>query len=323
MKLIIQIPCLNEEETLPQVVADLPKSIPGVDIVEYLVIDDGSTDQTVEVAKELGVHHIVSLGTNRGLATAFRTGVEYSLRQGADIVVNTDGDNQYCGHDVQKLVRPILDGRADIVVGCRPIVDHPEFGFFKKTLQLAGSWVLRLLSKTDVRDAASGFRAFSREACQRIFIHTSFSYCMEMLIQAGNSTMRIGSVDIRVNPKTRDSRLFKSIPQYIWKSGKTMISMFVLYRPGRFFLSVALPLLLTAFVLGARFLYLVYFAVSHEPGRTYLPSLILLTICGVFGALLLFLGVLAELIKAQRRLTEEILYLERIRAERKEGTFPE
>lgn len=312
MKLIIQIPCLNEEKALPQVISDLPKSIPGIDVIEYLVIDDGSDDRTADIARELGVHHVVSLGSNRGLATAFRIGIETAVRNGADIVVNTDGDNQYCGEDIPKLVEPIIRGTADVVVGCRPILAHPEFGFVKKTLQIVGSFVLRLLSKTSVKDAASGFRAFSREACQRIFIHTSFSYCMETLIQAGNNRLRVESVDIRVNPKTRDSRLFKSMPHYLWKSGMTMSSMFVLYQPGKFFVSAALPMLFGALLLGFRFVYLIYFDLNHDPTRTHLPSLILMSVLAVFGVLLGFLGVLAELVKAQRRLTEEILYLERV-----------
>ncbi len=235
MKLFIQIPCFNEEKTLAETVADLPKHIEGIDSIEVMIVDDGSTDRTVDVARECGVHHIVRLGSNRGLATAFRRGTEYALAQGADILVNTDADNQYCGADIPKLVEPVLKHEADLVVGCRPITDHPEFNPVKKLLQLAGSWTLRHISKTTARDAASGFRAFSRETLQRIFIHSKFSYCMETLIQAGNSGIRVASVDIRVNPKTRESRLFKSIPQYIKKSGGTMLAMFVLYRPGRFF----------------------------------------------------------------------------------------
>ncbi|MCP3965720.1 MAG: glycosyltransferase family 2 protein [Lentisphaerae bacterium] len=212
MKLIIQIPCFNEENTLAETIADLPKNIPGIDKIEVMVVDDGCTDGTVSVAKSLGVDHIVRLGTNRGLATAFWRGIEHAMDHGADILVNTDADNQYCGADIAKLVQPVIEDEADMVVGCRPIAKHPEFKFLKKMLQLFGSWTLRKISKTNVRDAASGFRAFSREMCQRIFIHSRFSYCMETLIQAGNSGCRVASVDIRVNPKTRESRLFKNIP---------------------------------------------------------------------------------------------------------------
>lgn len=291
--------------------------MPGVDIVEYLVIDDGSTDRTSEVAKECGAHHVLRLGSNRGLATAFRRGVDYALEHGADIVVNTDGDNQYCGADISKLVQPVLEDRADIVVGSRPIVDHPEFGSVKKLLQLMGSWVLRMISKTTVRDAPSGFRAFSREACMRIFLYTKFSYCMETLIQAGNNGLRVASVDIRVNPKTRDSRLFSSIPQYVWKTGSTMVSMFVLYRPSRLFFTTASLLFAGALALGVRFIYLVYFFDEADPTRTHLPSIILLAILALAGFLLVAVGILAELGRSQRRLTEEALYQSRLAASHK------
>jgi glycosyltransferase involved in cell wall biosynthesis len=310
MKLIIQIPCLNEERTLAATVADLPREVTGFDCVEFLVIDDGSTDRTAQLARELGVHHVLLLGSNRGLATAFKMGVEFAVTQGADVVVNTDGDNQYCAADIAALTRPIVKGEADLVVGCRPIIDHPEFGRIKKGLQMLGSSVLRAISKTTVRDAASGFRAFSREACQRIFIHTKFSYCMETLIQAGNSGLRVTSVDVRVNPKTRDSRLFKSIWQYINKSGGTMLSMFVLYRPGRFFSVLGCFFLAISMVLGLRFVYLVYLAPPEE-GRSHLPSLILLALFGMTSVIVFTLGVLGEISKSQRRLAEECVYLQR------------
>ncbi len=311
MKLIIQIPCLNEAPTLPQTIADLPKAIPGIDIIEILVVDDGSTDDTVAVARACGAHHVLSLGTNRGLGVTFMRGIEKALSLGADIVVNTDGDNQYCGADIAKLVAPILADQADLVLGCRPIDDHPEFGRVKKLLQKLGSATLRALSKTEARDAASGFRAFSREACLRLFVYSSFSYCMETLVQAGNSRIRVASVDVRVNRQTRQSRLFKSIPEYIWKSGTTMLAMFVLYRPGRFFGLLAGACLGGAFVLGLRFLLLVYILHPQDTHRTYLPSLILLAILAITGVLLGALGVIAGLIRAQRQLGEETLYLRR------------
>jgi glycosyltransferase involved in cell wall biosynthesis len=314
MKLIIQIPCLNEEDTLPQTLADLPREVPGIDVVEFLVIDDGSTDRTVEIARECGAHHVLTLGSNRGLATAFRKGVDYALAQGADIIVNTDGDNQYCGADIPKLVQPVLEDKADIVVGSRPITDHPEFGIVKKLLQVAGSWVLRLISKTTVRDAPSGFRAFSREACLRIFLYTKFSYCMETLIQAGNNGLRVASVDIRVNPKTRDSRLFSSIFQYLWKTGSTMVSMFILYRPSRLFIALSVLFGLPALFLGGRFIYLVYLLESSDPKRTYIPSLLLMAVLALCSFLLLVVAILAELSRSQRRLTEETLYQARLAA---------
>lgn len=311
MKLIIQIPCFNEELTLPATLSELPKEIKGIDVIEVMVVDDGSVDGTVRVAQDLGVKHIVKLGSNRGLATAFRRGSEYALSQGVDILVNTDADNQYCGEDIAKLVEPILKHEADMVVGCRPIIDHPEFHPIKKAMQLLGSWALRRISKTAARDAASGFRAFSRETLQRIFIHSMFSYCMETLIQAGNSGVRVASIDIRVNPKTRESRLFKSIPQYIRKSGGTMVSMFVLYRPGRFFACCAMPFISIAMLLGLRFMYLVYVLGAVNKGRTYMPSLILLAVCSIIGTLLVSLGIIGEILKAQRKIIEECLFLQR------------
>lgn len=307
MKIIIQIPCLNEEATLPAVLRDLPRSLPGIDCIEFLVVDDGSTDRTVQVAKENGAHHVISLGSNRGLGRAFPAGIAKALQLGADIVVNTDADNQYNASGIPALIAPILANRADLVVGCRPIVDHPEFGPLKKLLQRLGSSILRALSGTDIRDAASGFRAFSRAACMRIFVYSRFSYCMETLIQAGTSGIRVVGVDIEVNPSTRPSRLFKSIPEYVIKSGTTMLAMFVLYRPGKFFAVLAAIPLLGAFLLGLRYILNVY--CYPVPERTYIPSLILTAILGMTGVLLLSLGVIAELLKAQRKLTEENLYL--------------
>ena len=317
MKVIIQIPCYNEAQTLPATVKELPRSLPGVDIVEFLVVDDGSTDGTADVARSLGVHHVLSLGSNRGLATAFSRGIERALQLGADIIVNTDADNQYCAADIAKLLPPILENKADLVVGSRPIKDHPEFGPVKKLLQLMGSLTLRWISKTDVRDAASGFRAYSREACLRNFIYSSFSYCMESLIQAGNMGLRVASVDVRVNPKTRESRLFRSIPQYICKSGGTMVAMFVLYRPGRFFSTIGGAFLTAALAIGIRFIYLVYF--TDHTGRTYLPSLILLAVCALAGFFMILFGILGELIKFQRRIAEENLYLLRKQTTDKHG----
>ena len=306
MKLIIQIPCLNEEDTIAQVVRDLPRSIPGIDVIEYLVIDDGSTDRTVQEARAAGVHHIVNLGTRRGLARAFSYGLEQALLQGADIIVNTDGDNQYQGADIPKLIRPILEGRADMVVGCRPIVDHPEFTPVKKLLQLAGSSVLRSLSQTTVRDAASGFRAFSRDTAMRTFVHSNFSYCMETLIQAGEARIRVASVDIGVNQKTRESRLFDNTLQYLWKSGSTILLMFVLFRPSRFFVTLALPLLTGSALLITRFLYKIYFTDALAQGRTHLPSLIFATVLGMASGGLFCLAVVAELMRKNRRLLENI-----------------
>lgn len=307
MKLIIQIPCLNEEETLPSVFKGLPNKIDGIKSIEYLVIDDGSIDNTVSVAKSLGIHHILRLGTNRGLAQAFEVGVNFALKNGADIIVNTDGDNQYNGKDIVKLVKPILNNRADMVIGCRPIINHPEFSNTKKILQIVGSFVLRRLSKTSVRDAASGFRAMSRETALKLIIHSQFSYTMETLIQAGNSGLRVDSVDISVNPKTRDSRLFSSTTSYIKKSLGTMISMSIYYRPSFIFNLIGFLSLLFTFILGSRFVFLTYIITSPDLERKYIPSLILLSIFAILSILMFVVGIICELLAKQRKITEEIL----------------
>jgi len=309
MKLIIQIPCFNEEDNLATTVGDLPKEVEGFDTVEYLLIDDGSTDKTFEIAKELGIHHIIQLGSNRGLATAFKLGIEYAIDMGADVVVNTDGDNQYCAKDIPKLTTPIIEKKADLVIGCRPIRNHKEFGFTKKILQFVGSWALRRISNTTVRDAASGFRAFSRETCQRLSIVSQFSYTMESLIQAGNNGLRLASVDIRVNKKTRESRLFKNIPEFIFKSGSTILMMFLLYRPGRFFTLCSCFFLIPSLMLGIRFLYLIN--TYENSSRTYIPSLILLSILALVGFLMIAIGLIGIKIKALRQIQHEILYITR------------
>ena len=309
MKLFIQIPCYNEEATLPATVRDLPREVPGCDSVEVVVIDDGSTDRTVEVARSLGIRHIVRLKRNCGLAAAFRAGIDYALSHGADIVVNTDGDNQYCGADIPLLVRPVLEEGADVVVGCRPIRANREFSLTKKLLQYLGSWTLRRISRTGVRDAASGFRAFSRDACMRIFIHSRFSYCMETLIQAGNSGMLVASVDIRTNPRTRESRLFRGIAQYVRKSGGTMLRMFMLYRPGAFFSLLSVPFWLLAFGIGLRAVALV--AARHHTFKEYTPSFFLLVTFALVAIMCDVVALIGELLRAQRRLTEETLYLQR------------
>ncbi len=309
MKLIIQIPCLNEEKTLPLTIADLPTVIPGIDIIEYLVIDDGSTDRTVEVARECGVHHILQMGTNRGLGIAFSSGIERALSLGADIVVNTDADNQYQGADIPTLLAPILSNEADLVVGNRPIKDHPEFSWTKKILQRTGSWALRSISRTDVRDAASGFRAFSRETCLKLLVHTRFSYCMETLIQAGNANLRVADVDIRVNPRSRPSRLFSNIFQYILKSGGTILMMFCLYRPGAFFALFSSAFFLMSIGLGVRYSYLAFY-LGEGLGR-HIPSLILLSIFAFWSVLFAALGIIGEITRVSRRVSEENLYLNR------------
>lgn len=312
MKLIIQIPCFNEEKTLPQTIADLPSEIPGIDSIEYLVVDDGSTDRTVDVAHECGVHHVLSLGTNRGLGIAFSAGIEKALSLDADMVVNTDADNQYCGEDIPLLLTPLTNNEADLVVGSRPIKNHPEFSLVKKILQVTGSWALRTISRTDVRDAASGFRAFTREACMKLFIHSRFSYCMETLIQAGNANLRVATVDVRINPRTRPSRLFRNIPQYVIKSGGTILMMFFLYRPGVFFALLSSGFFLAALGLGIRYSYLAFY-LGEGVGR-HLASLILLSIFAFWAVLFGALGIIGEITKASRRVNEENLYMLRKQA---------
>ena len=242
VKLIIQIPCFNEEKTLPQTYADLPKEIDGIDQIEVMVIDDGSTDKTVRVARELGVDHIIRHGGNRGLAATFSTGIRACLQRDADIIVNTDGDNQYCGPDITRLVIPLLRGEATIVLGDRQTSKVAHFSIPKKLLQRVGSMVVRKLSGTNLNDAVSGFRAFSREAALQLNVITTFSYTVETLIQAGAKRLPITSVPIRTNPKTRDSRLFKSVGQFVSRQVATMFRSYMMYHPARVFLAVAVGL---------------------------------------------------------------------------------
>lgn len=306
MKLIIQIPCYNEESTLPQVVRDLPKHIQGVDVIELQVVDDGSTDRTVEIARELGVHHIVSFKKNRGLAAAFRAGMENALKEQADILVNTDGDNQYCGQDIPKLVAPILAGEADLVMGCRSIDDHPEFSLVKKMLQKLGSWVIRKASMTSVKDATSGFRAYSRDTLMHLNIVSSFSYCLESLIQAGVYNLKVVSVDISVNSATRRSRLFRNIPHYLYHSMKTIVMVFILYRSNVFFGTIALITSAIAVILALRFTVLVLF--FDRVGKDFWPSIVLSGALLGVAVQVYFSGILASLLSANRKINEEILY---------------
>ena len=302
MKLIIQIPCYNEEETLPITLADLPREIPGVDEVEWLIIDDGSHDRTVEVARALGVHHIVRHLRNLGLARAFMTGIDACLDRGADIIVNTDGDNQYCGADIPKLVAPILAGRADIVVGERPIGEIEHFSPIKKALEKLGSRVVAWASQTDITDAPSGFRAFTKEAALQIHVFNNYTYTLETIIQAGQKAMAITSVPIRTNPMLRKSRLFKSMLGYIRKSLLTIVRIFMTYQPFFFFITPGGVMLGLGFLLGLRFL---YFYVSGS-GNGHIQSLILSAILILLGGFLVVVGLLADLISVNRKLLEKI-----------------
>lgn len=303
IKLIIQIPCFNEEKTLPQTVADIPRSIPGVDKVEILVIDDGSTDKTVEVARKCGVDHVVVHKRNKGLAMAFMSGLDAALSLGADIVVNTDGDNQYRGEDIPRLIAPILEGRADIVIGDRQTARNPHFGRVKRLLQGTGSLMVRLLSRTDVPDAVSGFRAFSRDAAMQINIVSKYSYTVETLIQAGCKFLKVESVKINTNPKTRESRLFRSIPNFILNQVNTMVRMYLMFKPLRFFVMIGLLCVLGGLVPSVRF---IYFYLQGD-GAGHVQSLILAAVMFIVGFQVLVLGLLGDVISFNRRLIEEIL----------------
>lgn len=307
MKLIVQIPCYNEEQTLPQTVADIPKQIDGIDQIELLIIDDGSSDRTVEVARELGVHHIVQNKQNMGLARTFRRGLEACLQAGADIIVNTDGDNQYAGADIAKLVRPILEDRADIVIGDRQTAKIAHFSRFKKMLQWAGSGVVRKLSGVWVPDAVSGFRAFSREAAIRTNVVSSFSYTIETVIQAGKKDMAVVSVPVATNAKTRESRLFTSIPAFIERQVTTIVRMYAMYQPLKVFFYIGTFLMLFGLVPIVRFLYF-YFT---SGGSGHVQSLMLGGVLLMMGFIAYLAGLVADLISFNRQLLE--MTLEKVR----------
>lgn len=302
MKLIIQIPCYNEAETLEVALNDLPKQIDGIDEIEYLIINDGSKDNTVEVAKNWGVHYVVNFKCNKGLAKGFIAGLDACLRQGADIIVNTDADNQYCGADIEKLVRPILDGKADIVIGERPIDDTEHFSPLKKKLQHIGSWTVRVASKTDVPDAPSGFRAYSRQAALKMNVVNEYTYTLETIVQAGRNKMAITSVPIRTNPELRKSRLFNSMFGYIKKSMLTIIRAFMMYKPLRFFTIIGSVIFLIGLILGIRFLVFVFMGESGG----HIQSLILASTLLLLGFQTFISGLQADLIASNRKLLEDI-----------------
>jgi glycosyltransferase involved in cell wall biosynthesis len=303
-KLIVQIPCYNEAATLPEALAALPREIPGIDRIEILIIDDGSKDATVQVARDAGVHHIVSFRRNLGLAAAFSAGLQESLRQGADIIVNTDADNQYEAKDIPSLIEPLLAGRADIVVGNRQVMSLQHFSPVKKRLQLLGSWVIAQASGLETLDATSGFRAMTRDAALRTFVLSGYSYTVETLIQAGASRMTVEYVPIRVNANTRPSRLMRSIPQYIRKSAVTILRAYTMYRPLRVFLAIGGGLILLGTVPGIRFLYL--YSIGHRIG--HVQSLILAAILIIVGFQVCMIGLLADLLSCNRKLIEELIY---------------
>ncbi len=304
MKLIIQIPCYNEESTLEIALNALPRQIDGIDEIEYLIINDGSSDRTVEVARAWGVHHVVNFKRNRGLARGFSAGIEEALRQGADIIVNTDADNQYCGEDIAKLVEPILSQKADIVIGERPIDAISHFSPLKKKLQHLGSWFVRVASDTDIPDAPSGFRAISRDAAMRLHIINEYTYTLEMIVQAGREKIAITSVPIRTNEELRPSRLFQSIPSYIKKSGLTIIRAFMMYKPLKFFgILGSIPFLLGVLV-GIRYLIYLYM----DPQTGHIQSLILAAVLLLTGVQTFVVGLHADLMAANRKMLEEVKY---------------
>lgn len=301
-KLIIQIPCFNEAETLGITLKSLPRSVPGVDEVEWLIIDDGCTDGTVDVALANGVDHIVRLNGHQGLARGFVAGLEACVTAGADVIVNTDADNQYRADDIPSLIAPVLDGKADIVIGARPIEQIAHFSLIKKLLQRLGSAVVRLASNTDVRDAPSGFRAMSREAALRLHVFGDYTYTIETIIQAGQKGMRIVSVPVRTNGDLRPSRLIKSIPRYVARSISTICRIFVTYRPLRLFLPLASLIFLAGFALGVRYLYLRFIG----QGAGHVQSVVLAATLLGTGTFVFLIGVIADLISTNRKLLEQI-----------------
>ena len=302
MKLIIQIPCLNEEHTLPKTLADLPKKIEGIDSIEILVIDDGSTDKTFEVAKRLGVHHILQFTNNKGLAKAFISGINESLKLNADIIVNTDADNQYFGGDISKLIQPILKKEADIVVGDRQVETIRHFSPMKIFLQKFGSWVVRQLSGTLIPDATSGFRAYSRDAALQLNVVSDFTYTIETIISAGKKNLAITHIPVKTNKKLRESRLFPSIKVYLQRSFITMLKVYSMYRPLRLFTIAGGATFILGFAIGCRYLF--FFFIGQTEG--HIQSLILSAILLIVGFQIIMMGIAAELISVNRQLLEDI-----------------
>jgi glycosyltransferase involved in cell wall biosynthesis len=305
-KLIIQIPCLNEADTLPATLADLPSTVPGIDVIEILVIDDGSRDGTSDVARAHGVHHIVRLTRNKGLAAAFMAGIDASLKQGADFIVNTDADNQYAGGEISKLLAPLLRGEADLVIGDRNIAELSHMSWRKRQLQRLGSWVVRQVSNTTVPDTTSGFRAYTREAALRMTIVSEFSYTLESIIQAGKKRMAIAHVPVATNARTRESRLFDSIFSYVKRSSATIVRIYAMYEPLKVFSYIGITIFGAGVVLAVRFLYEYFTDVTF--GGRMVQSLIFSAVFMIIGFQVLLIGLLADVISANRKLLEDLLY---------------
>lgn len=304
MKLIIQIPCYNEAENLCITLDALPKQIKGIDEIEYLIIDDGSTDETVKVAKEWGVQHIISFSQNKGLARGFMAGIDECLRCGADIIVNTDADNQYCGDDIEKLIQPVLSGRADIVIGERPIDETKDFSWIKKKLQHIGSWAVRRASNTDIPDAPSGFRAFSRDGAMRINVVNDYTYTLETIVQAGREHIPMVSVPIRTNPALRESRLMQSMFRYVRTSMLTILRAYLVYKPLKAFAFIGMFPTLAGIVLWIRFLY--YYLTSGGAG--HIQSLIFACTMIIIGFITFMIGVLGDAVSANRKILQDTQY---------------
>lgn len=310
MKLIIQIPCLNEATTLPATLADLPTSVPGIDTIEIVVVDDGSTDDTAEVARAHGVQHVIRFRRRKGLAAAFMAGIDASLRAGADFIVNTDADNQYAGADIAKLVLPLLSGHADIVIGDRNIREISHMSWPKKILQRLGSWVVRQVSRTEVPDTTSGFRAYTREAALRMTVVSEFSYTLESIIQAGKKRMAIAHVAVATNAITRPSRLFNSIWGYLKQSGATIVRIYTMYEPLKVFSYIGSFIFLAGFAIAVRFLYFYLFDLSHgtHAADGKIQSLILSAVLMIVGFQVILIGLVADVISGTRKLLEDLLY---------------
>lgn len=304
MKLIIQIPCYNEAQNLPATLHSLPRSLPGIDVIEYLIIDDGSTDGTAEIAEACGVHHIVKLVGHKGLAAAFTAGLEASIHHGADIIVNTDADNQYLAEDIAVLIEPILAGRAQIVVGDRGVATQKNFSASKRLLQQIGSWVIAVASGVQTPDATSGFRAITREAALRTLVLSQYSYTLETLIQAGARQMEVEYVKVSTNPQTRPSRLMRSIPHYLMNSAATIIRAYTMYRPLRVFTGIGSLMIAFGLFWGLRYL---YFYLTGE-GAGHIQSVILAAILLIVGFQVILIGLVADTIALNRKIQEETLY---------------